>query len=183
MMEKKEAKPDKPKPKGPGVSSLLKPYRGMVILLIFFALLSNGINLLIPRIIARGIDAYPAHYTLKEVLIECLSAAGFIFICTYLQSINQTNTAERVARDLRSRLAAKISTQSYMDIEKANPSKLLTNLTSDVDSVKLFVSQAFVTITSSLILIIGTCFMLFSITGDWHLLLFQSYPSSHLLFT
>ena len=166
-MEKKEAKPDKPKPKGPGISSLLKPYRGMVILLIFFALLSNGINLLIPRIIARGIDAYPAHYTLKEVLIEFLSAAGFIFIFTYLQSIIQTNTAERVARDLRSRLAAKISTQSYMDIEKANPSKLLTNLTSDVDSVKLFVSQAFVTIVSSLILIFGTCFMLFSI--NWRL--------------
>jgi ATP-binding cassette subfamily B protein len=166
-MEKKEEKPDKPKPKGPGISSLLKPYRGMVILLILFALLSNGINLLIPRIIARGIDTYPAHYALKTVLIEFLSAAGLIFIFTYLQSIIQTNTAERVARDLRSRLAAKISKQNYMDIEKANPSKLLTNLTSDVDSVKLFVSQAFVTIASSLILIIGTCFMLFSI--NWRL--------------
>jgi len=164
-MGKKDA--GKQKKKGPGISSLLRPYRGMVVLLILFALLSNGINLLIPRIIARGIDAYPTHYALKTVLIEFLSAAAFIFIFTYLQSIIQTNTAERVARDLRSGLAAKISTQNYMDIEKANPSKLLTNMTSDVDSVKLFVSQAFVTIASSLILIIGTCFMLFSI--NWRL--------------
>ena len=52
-------------------------------------------------------------------------------------------------------------------VEKANPSRLLTNLTADVDSVKLFVSQAIVTIASSLIIIIGACFMLFSI--NWKL--------------
>ena len=158
---------DKPKQKRPGVTSLLRPYRRMIFLLIFFALLSNGINLILPRIIAAGIDSYPSHYELKKILIEFLSAAVIIFIFTYLQSVIQTNTAERVARDLRSKLATKISTQSYMVIEKANPSKLLTNVTADVDSVKMFVSQAIVTIASSLIVIIGACFMLFSI--NWRL--------------
>jgi ATP-binding cassette subfamily B protein len=100
-------------------------------------------------------------------LIEFLVAAFIIFIFTYLQSVIQTNTAERVARDLRSKLSSKISVQSYAYIEKANPSKLLTNLTADVDSVKLFISQAIVTIASSLIIIIGACFMLFSI--NWRL--------------
>jgi len=166
-MGKKEAKAGPPKPKGPPLSGLLKPYMRMIILLIFFALLSNGINLVLPRIIASGIDSYPSHYTLQKILIEFISASLIIFIFTYLQSIIQTNTAERVARDLRSRLAAKISTQSFITIEKANPSKLLTNLTADVDSVKLFVSQAIVTIASSLIIIIGACFMLFSI--NWRL--------------
>jgi ATP-binding cassette, subfamily B, bacterial len=166
-MGKKDTNSDKPVQKKPGISSLLRPYRGMIFLLIFLALLSNGINLILPRIIASGIDSYPSHYLLKKILIEFLSAALFIFIFTYLQSVIQTNTAERVARDLRSRLATKISTQSYVAIEKANPSKLLTNLTADVDSVKLFVSQAIVTIASSLIVIIGACFMLFSI--NWRL--------------
>ncbi len=149
------------------MSSLLKPYRGMIFLLIFLALLSNGINLILPRIIASGIDAYPSHYDLKKILIEFLVAAFIIFIFTYFQSIIQTNTAERVARDLRSKLSSKISIQSYAFIEKTNPSKLLTNLTADVDSVKLFISQAIVTIASSLIIIIGACFMLFSI--NWRL--------------
>jgi ATP-binding cassette, subfamily B, bacterial len=166
-MGKKEIIEAKKKPKGPGLSSLMKPYRGMIFLLIFFALLSNGVNLVLPRIIASGIDAYPSHYSLHKILIEFGSAALIIFIFTYLQSIIQTNTAERVARDLRSRLATKISTQSFTAIEKANPSKLLTNLTADVDSVKLFVSQAIVTIASSLIIIIGACVMLFSI--NWRL--------------
>jgi ATP-binding cassette, subfamily B, bacterial len=159
--------PGRPKQKGPGLSSLMKPYRSMIVLLIFLALLSNGINLVLPRIIASGIDAYPSHYELKKILTEFLVAAFVIFIFTYLQSIIQTNTAERVARDLRSRLSSKISTQSYAYVEKANPSKLLTNLTGDVDSVKLFVSQAIVTIASSLIIIVGACFMLFSI--NWKL--------------
>ncbi len=139
----------------------------MIVLLIFLALLSNGINLILPRIIASGIDAYPTHYVLKKIIIEFLVASFIIFIFTYLQSIIQTNTAERVARDLRSKLSSKISIQSYAFIEKTNPSKLLTNLTADVDSVKLFISQAIVTIASSLIIIIGACFMLFSI--NWRL--------------
>jgi ATP-binding cassette, subfamily B, bacterial len=166
-MGKKDGQPEISKQKSPGISSLLKPYRGMIVLLIFFALLSNGINLVLPRIIASAIDSYPSHYMLREILIEFASAAFIIFIFTYLQSVIQTNTAERVARDLRSRLASKISTQNFTAIEKANPSKLLTNLTADVDSVKLFVSQAIVTIASSLIVIIGACFMLFSI--NWRL--------------
>ncbi|HEV3223748.1 MAG TPA: ABC transporter ATP-binding protein [Puia sp.] len=166
-MGKKEIKPGKPNQKGPGITSLLKPYRGMIFLLIFLALISNGINLILPRIIASGIDAYPSHYLLKKILIEFLIAAFIIFIFTYLQSIIQTNTAERVARDLRSKLSSKISIQSYSYIDIANPSKLLTNLTADVDSVKLFISQAIVTIASSLIIIIGACFMLFSI--NWKL--------------
>jgi ATP-binding cassette subfamily B protein len=153
--------------KGSSVFSLLTPYRGMVFLLIFFALLSNGINLVLPKIIANGIDAWPKNYILQKVLLEFLGASLIIFIFTYLQGVVQVYTSERVARDLRSQLSYKISTQSYAYIEESNPSKLLTNLTADVDSIKMFVSQAIVSIASSVIIIIGACIMLFSI--NWKL--------------
>jgi ATP-binding cassette subfamily B protein len=64
---------------------------------------------------------------------------------------------------MRSRLAAKLSDQSYSYILKANPAKLLTNLTSDMDSVKMFVSQAFVNIISSLFIIAGASALLIMI--------------------
>jgi ATP-binding cassette subfamily B protein len=166
-MKNKPGSPDKPK--GPGVFSLLKPYRGMIVLLILFALLSNGINLVLPKIIANGIDAYPDHYILKNILTEFLAATLIIFIFTWLQNIVQVYTSERVARDIRLRLASKISTQDNAFIEKSNASKLLTNLTSDVDAIKMFVSQAIVSIASSLIIIIGACIMLFTI--NWKLAL------------
>src|SRR5690606_28703985 len=92
-----------------------------------------------------------------------------IFIFMYLQSILQTYTSERVARDLRTTLSDKISDQNLSFIETANPSKLLTNLTADVDSIKTFVSQAIVSLASSLFIIVGASILLLSI--DWKLAL------------
>ena len=108
----------------------------MVLLLLLFALLSNGINLALPKIVGNGIDAWPKNYVLVQVLTEFLSAAVIIFIFTYLQGILQVRTSEKVARDLRTQLAYKISVQSHAWVEVSNPSKLLTNLTADVDSIK-----------------------------------------------
>jgi len=136
----------------------------MVTFLIIFALMSNGVNLLLPKIISRAIDAFTAgQFVFKTVVLEFLVAAFVIFFFTYLQSIVQTFASEKVARDLRTRLSDKISRQSYTYILKSNPSKLLTNLTSDIDSIKMFVSMAVVTIFSSIFMIIGTCVLLISI--------------------
>jgi ATP-binding cassette subfamily B protein len=168
-MERKAGSPDKSKQKGASVFSLLGPYKGLIFLLLLFALLSNGINLFLPKIVASAIDAYPKSYVLQQVLVKYLSAAIIIFIFTWLQGLVQIYASEKVARDLRSRLAHKISVQSHAYIEESNPSKLLTNLTADVDSIKMFVSQAIVSIASSIIIIIGACVLLFSI--NWKLAL------------
>ncbi|NQX37320.1 ATP-binding cassette, subfamily B [Pedobacter steynii] len=152
------------------VFSLLKPYRGMIFLLIFLALLSNGVNLLLPKIIANSIDAYTAGtFEIRAIFIEFGIAILLIFLFTYLQSLVQTYASERVARDLRTRLSDQISRQSHAYIEKANPSKLLTNLTIDIDAIKTFVSQAIVSIASSIFLIVGASILLLSL--NWKLAL------------
>jgi len=154
----------------PGIFSLLKPYSGMVTILIIMALLGSGINMLIPKIIAHGIDSFSANkYNLRSVIFQFLLASSSIFVFTFLQNIIQTYASERVGKDLRSRLSDKISQQSYVFVLKSNPSKLLTNLTSDIDSVKMFVSMAFVTIISSVFVIAGTSVLLIQI--NWKLAL------------
>jgi ATP-binding cassette subfamily B protein len=157
-------------PKPPSILTLLKPYSGLIAFLLLFALFSNGINLLLPKLIASGIDAF-THKTLnvKQLITQFSLAVGLIFIFGYLQSIIQTYASERVARDLRTRLSDKISRQSHAFIEKANPSKLLTNLTADTDSIKLFISQAIVSIASSIFIIIGASVLL--LTLNWQLAL------------
>ncbi|MFD0748514.1 ABC transporter ATP-binding protein [Mucilaginibacter calamicampi] len=163
-------KPNANTPKPPGIGSLLKPYSGLVTMLIVLALLSNGINLFLPRIIADGIDAYTHKaFDIKAIITEFSVAVVLVFIFGYLQSVIQTYASERVARDLRTRLADKISRQSHAFIEQANPSKLLTNLTADADSIKLFISQAIVSIVSSLVIIIGASALMLSI--NWRLAL------------
>jgi ATP-binding cassette subfamily B protein len=158
----------KPAAKPPGVFSILKPYMGLVVLLLLFALLSNGINLWLPKIIAGGIDDYTRKVFVFDSLIKKFSLAVLlIFIFGYLQTVIQTYASERVARDLRQRLSDKISRQSHAFIEQVSPSKLLTNLTADVDSIKLFVSQALVSIVSSFFIIIGGSILLLTI--NWKL--------------
>ncbi len=156
--------------KKPGILQLLKPYLSIVTLLIAFTLFSNGINLFIPKLISKTIDAFSiGNFSYKPVVIQFSIAVIAIFIFSYLQSIIQTYASEKVARDLRTKLAGKISKQSYAFIEQVNPSKLLTNLTADVDSIKLFISQAIASIVSSLIIIVGASILM--ITINWKLAL------------
>ena len=169
-MDKPVSKPLKDKTPKPGIFGLLKPYTGMVIVLIIMALLGSGINMLIPKIIAHGIDSFSADkFNTKTVILQFLVAASLIFLFTFLQNILQTYTSEKVGKDLRTRLSDKISRQSYSFVLKSNPSKLLTNLTSDIDSIKMFVSMAFVTIISSVFVIVGTAVLLILI--NWKLAL------------
>jgi ATP-binding cassette subfamily B protein len=100
---------------------------------------------------------------IARFLLVCVSAC----LLTYLQSLVQTYASEQVAKDLRARLAAKLATQTYSFVEHITPAKLLTNLTSDVDGVKLFVSMAISTIISSIFLIAGSSVLLLSI--NWRL--------------
>ena len=138
--------------------------------LIIFALLSNAVNLVIPKIISHSIDEFSAgDFSYQKMLIEFLVASAIILVFTFFQGILQTYASERVARDLRTQLTDKISRQSFAFIQQANPSKLLTNLTSDVDSVKMFVSMAVVSLASSLFIVIGASALLISI--DWKLAL------------
>lgn len=154
--------------KKPSIFSLLKPYKKLIALLVLFALISNGVNLLLPALIAHGIDTYTAGtFNMRNVVSLFLLAITVIFVFTYAQSIVQTYASEQVARDLRTRLADQISRQSHAFVQKTNPSKLLTNLTADVDSIKLFVSQAIVSMVSSAFLIIGASVLLLSI--NWKL--------------
>ena len=150
--------------KSPGVLSLLTNYRGLVLLLLLFTLLGNAFNLWLPKIISKSIDAFNnKQYDARNTVMEFITAVMSIFVFSYLQSIIQTYVSERVARELRTKLSQQISKQSYLFIEKANPSKLLTNLTADVDSIKLFISQAIVSVISSLFIIIGASILLITI--------------------
>lgn len=156
--------------KQPSIFSLLKPYKGKVTLLVIFALAGNAVNLIIPLIVSQAIDQYGRGTPdLKKTIIQFTGASLVIFLFNYLQGIVQTYTSEKAARDMREQISDKLSRQSLNYIITANPSKLLTNLTSDIDSIKMFISQAFTSIISSLFVIIGASILLLSI--NWKLAL------------
>ena len=148
--------------------SLLKPYSWLIFLLILLTVVANSLNLAIPKIISSAIDTFTrGTFVLNHFIVTLSVVAVGIFIFTYLQNIVQVYAAERVARDLRNKLATKISEQNTAFVTQITPAKLLTNITSDVDAIKSFVSQAIASIISSVFLIIGASVLLFM--TNWHL--------------
>jgi ATP-binding cassette subfamily B protein len=165
-----------PKTTAPNTSSdaslyrLLRPYAFLIATLVLLTIGSNALNLAVPQIIAKAIDTFAGgHFALSHLIIEFGLVAFFIFVLTYAQNIVQVYASERVARDMRNDLSAKISVQPYSYIERIGPAKLLTNLTSDIDAVKTFVSQAIAALISSFFLIIGASILLLLI--NWKLAL------------
>ena len=157
-------------PQGPGLFSLLKPYRSWIAVLAILTILGNGLNLVVPRVLARAIDTFGSpQFSLPSLLVEFAFISLGIFLFSYFQSLVQTYAAERIARDLRARLVERISVQDHAFVQSATPTKLLTNLTSDVDAIKMFVSMAVASIISSLFLIVGAGILLLII--DWRLAL------------
>jgi ATP-binding cassette subfamily B protein len=155
-------------PRSAGLLLLLKPYKSLIAILVALTIAGNALNLVVPKLISHAIDAYTqGRFIRNTVILQFLLVGILVFVLTYAQSVVQTWASECVARDLRTRLAAKISVQSFAWVERLTPAKLLTNLTSDVDGVKVFVSQAIASIISSLFLIVGASILLLSI--NWRL--------------
>jgi len=137
-------------------------------LLLFLAIAGNALSLILPKIIGSVIDGV-AHqqFSMHTAILQFSGITLSVFILGYCQSLVQIYASERAARDMRTQLAAKISKQNTAFIEQESPAKLLTNLTSDIDAVKQFVAQAIVSMLSSIVIIIGSAVLLFSI--DWKL--------------
>lgn len=147
---------------------LLKPYRGTIIILVLLTVAINALNLWVPKIISHGIDDFVlGSLNMTYLVVQFVLAGAGVFVLSYGQSIIQTYASEKVAKDLREKLSKKISLQDYAYIEKITPNKLLTNLTSDVDAIKLYVAQAISNLIASAFLIIGASAILISI--NWKL--------------
>ena len=154
---------DKPKkgPRGPGLASLLKPYMGQMALLTLLTVAGNALGLAVPQVVAKAIDAFTSgRLDLTSSLTGLAALALGAFLFGNLQNLVQTVASERVARDLRTRLAGVVSQQTYASVQTMTPAKLLTNLTSDVDAIKSFVAQAAPALISSVFVIVAASSLL-----------------------
>lgn len=152
------------------IYSLFKPYKFLIASLLFLTIGWNALSLVIPKIIASAIDSYSKNqFDSHSTILILLVFSGLIFLLTYFQSILQAYLAEKVAKDLRGRLIRKIAQQDYDYIQRTTVEKLLTHLTSDVEAVKNFVSQAVISIVSSVFIIVGASVLLIWI--NWSLAL------------
>jgi ATP-binding cassette subfamily B protein len=149
---------------GPNIFSLLRAYLWPLAGILALSLVANALNLMMPKIVADGIDAFTA----GTFVLETFSARLLFLTCTvfamgYTEQATRTLLSERVARDLRGRIAEKLSRQSNAYVQRRTAAMLLTVVTSDVDAVKTFSSMAVVTMASSAFAILGAGVLMFAI--------------------
>ncbi|MEP7103138.1 MAG: ABC transporter ATP-binding protein [Candidatus Dojkabacteria bacterium] len=145
----------------------LKPYTLYLVIILALTAALNSYNLEIPKVISRAIDAYArGTYNQNTTLNEFIVIVAAVLILSILQVVIGSYTAERVAKDLRLKLSRKIAGGSFRFVQDQTSSKLLTNITSDVDGVKTFVSQAAPTLFSSIYLAIGAAWNMFQLNGS-----------------
>jgi ATP-binding cassette subfamily B protein len=162
---KKDSKPQAQKRTKIDFIAFFKPYTAWTFLLIILVLFANGLGLLIPKLTGEAIDLYNQNsgsdLSTKYWLIGGLIVAILGF--TVAQITVSTILSEKVAKDLRQKLLDKLSKSSYRWVLSRTPSELLTNFTSDVDSVKNLISQGLVQASTSIILLFGSVFLILSL--------------------
>lgn len=152
------------------MNKLLKPYFFLVLSMALLAIGQQGLNLVVPKIISHAIDSYAVGKFLLSATIQQFAwVAVGILVCGLLAAVVQTLASEKVARDLRNQLAAKISRQDFLYVQRKTPAVLLTNFSSDIEAVKMYVSMALPALVSSAFVIVGAAVLLLTI--NWRLAL------------
>jgi len=156
------------KQKKENLLSFLKDFRPLIITVIILALLVNLLGLILPKINSRAIDSLQSQtYNKNDFILLYLAVVSIILVLGIIQNIISNITTERIAAKLRIQVIEKISKQSFAYINKVTTSKLLTNLISDVDAVKLFVNQGLVIAFAAVVQLVGSGILLLTI--NWRL--------------
>ncbi len=128
------------------------------------ALAGNVLSLTLPRVSADAVNQlFQGSLDLSDFQLQFLLFTGGIFILALLQIILTNILAENVAAGVRNNLIKKVSELDYQIVRQITTAKILTNITSDVDAIKLIFSQGVVAVFSALILIVGAAISMMSI--------------------
>jgi ATP-binding cassette subfamily B protein len=104
------------------------------------------------------------------------------FVLTFFQLIIDSFLSERIGLEIRNDLMKKVTRQTYEFITKITPEKILTNLTSDISTIKSFFRNAINLLITSVILIIGSFVAMLSVNAKLALMIFPVFPCMLFLF-
>ena len=150
----------------------LRPYLRLIVPALFFTLLVNALGVIEPKFFQYAIDWYiiPGDYSgLNLLAIVFLIMKLLQFVVSYFQTVMLQSVGQHVMFDLRSQLYRKLQHQEVAYFDRNPVGRVMTRLTSDVDSLnELF--------TSGVIEGLGDVVTIFAIIGfmfwmDWRLTL------------
>jgi ATP-binding cassette subfamily B protein len=133
-------------PREPALRDALLPYKGPIAGLVALTIAGNGLNLIIPWLVARAIDAYTRDGVLPPGVTQALALAAIgVFAFALLQGFVQVYASERVARDLRTRSYGPNAIKIHATNQRVTPAPIHTNNTTDDDPLKNYLQKPYPT--------------------------------------
>lgn len=149
----------------------VKPYRVAIIIATIFALAGTVISLIGPKLlgnITNQIERYiknPAEiFNLDSILrLGAILAGMYIFAAAfnYTQGCLMNITTQKMAQSLRKSISVKINNLPLNYFDQTATGDVLSRVTNDVDTIASTLNNSFVTLFSSVALLVGSVVMMF----------------------
>ena len=143
-----------------------KPYWHLIVLSVFFILVGMSFELLGPYLTKIAIDQYilPGNYNgLLFIVLLYLGVLLGKFVFDYLQIIVMQYIGQKVMLDLRQQIFSHLQKLQQQFFDKNPIGRLMTRVTSDVESLNQVFTEGLVMVFGDLLLIGGIIIMMLSI--------------------
>jgi ABC-type multidrug transport system fused ATPase/permease subunit len=159
--------------------TLLRPYRGRVILMLFALLVATAAALVPPYLAGLAIDAGIEEGDLNAltlILIAFVAAALVNWGATYAQTYLINWVGQRALQDLRIQLFEHLQRLSIGFYSRNKAGVLISRLTNDVQALDQLVTEGIQTLFSSTLTLIGTAVILLVLDPSLALVTFLTFP-------
>jgi ABC-type multidrug transport system fused ATPase/permease subunit len=159
--------------------SLLRPYRGRVLLMLVALWIATGAALAPPYLAGRAIDNGIGDKDTGEltlILVAFLAAALINWGATYVQTYLINWVGQRALQDLRLELFEHLQRLSIGFYSRNKTGVLISRITNDVEALNQLVTDGIQTLFSSTLTLIGTAVILVALDPGLALVTFLTFP-------
>ena len=159
--------------------TLLRPYRGRVIVMLFALLLATAAALVPPYLAGLAIDKGIEDEDLNAltlILIAFVAAAVVNWAATYVQTYLINWVGQRALQDLRVQLFEHLQRLSIGFYSRNKAGVLISRLTNDVQALDQLVTEGIQTLFSSTLTLVGTAVILLVLDPSLALVTFLTFP-------
>ncbi len=139
------------------------PYRRIAILGLLTVLLPVAAELVVPRMLQTLIDdgiRAGSMAVVWQTALWMLGASVLGAAATVAQGFYRARLSQGIAFDMRNELFTKIQSFSWANLDQMQTGQLMTRVSSDVDTVRMFTSAGLSLILRAVIMIVGSVIML-----------------------
>ncbi len=141
----------------------LRPYAFRLLAVMLIGACGSFCNIMIPGQIEK-ISGIIQSQIGNEISLSSVTKAGAVcaaiilamFLCNYSYNRGMEVYAQKIGGDIRAALNRKINRISLMNLDQMRAGDLIANMTSDVDSVSIAISQSIGPLLTNTIVLVGT---------------------------